>query len=321
MRRLLPCLVLLCAGCVEELEPPWLIADNRVLGARVEVQDDPTRAWPAPGEEVNVTWRVVDPDEPAPLTWAFAWCPAAPVAFGTPFCIEGTEPTLLPPQAEPDPAAPSFALPVPPAGDLEGATSILMLGLVCADGTVDLDPARLMDQDALADACQGEGAKGTPVTLDLPLATDGRDNANPQLDELSLRGASWAAPPQEVLQAPRSGCPTDASLPELSAGGPGVSIALRVPPTSRETFDTVDDEGRTETRVEEIQVAHFTTAGELDRLFTFIEDEGDLEAEVSWEPPPEAELVADRELVRFHFVVTDRRAGATFATRALCVSR
>ncbi|MFW5925158.1 MAG: hypothetical protein ACOCV4_03270 [Myxococcota bacterium] len=321
MRWLLPCLVLLWAGCIDELEPAWLIEDNRVLGARVEVRDDPSRAWPAPGETVDVTWRVVDPDEPAPLTWAFAWCPAAPVSFGTPFCIDDAEPTLLPPQAEPDTAEPSFALEVPAAGDLEGATSILLLGLVCADGTIELDPARLMDPDALANACQGEGAKGTPVTLTLPLAIDGASNANPQLDALSFRGTPWPAPPQEVLQASRSGCPADASLPEVEAGGSAVSIGLRVPSTSLETFEAVDDGGRTETRVEELQVAHFTTGGELERLFTFIEDEADPAAEVSWEPPSEDGLVADRELVRFHFVVSDGRAGATFATRALCVTR
>ena len=72
-RRLHPASLLaaiLTISCGDPLKLPQLIEHNRVLGARVEVQGEPERASPAPGESATVRWLVADPDEPRPVSWA-----------------------------------------------------------------------------------------------------------------------------------------------------------------------------------------------------------------------------------------------------------
>ncbi|MFW6051024.1 MAG: hypothetical protein ACODAU_07610 [Myxococcota bacterium] len=313
---------LLCAGCIEEFDPPWRIEDHRLLGARSEVRGEPERAWPQPGETADVRWLSVAPGERPELTWAFAWCPAAPSQFGTPYCVDGTEPTILPPQLEPTTDDPTFAVEVPAdEADLRGATSLLTLGFVCAGGVLEVDPALLDDPARLDEACPGDDAKASLVTFEVPVALSDAPNHNPAVAAVRLDGAPWAPPPDEALEAPLEGCPPTWGLPEVRAGGPEREIALEVPSESRERYEVAGEDGEPTTRVEALQVAQTTTAGELGGYFRFIEDEGDTESTVQWEPPPEEELRADRELVRFHFVVVDRRAGTAFAHRALCVTR
>src|SRR5688572_1473182 len=73
-------------GCDDPLKRVDLVADTRVLGARVEVQGAPERASPAPGEMATVRWLVAD-GEPEPLLgWAFAICEAGPPGGSLPTC-------------------------------------------------------------------------------------------------------------------------------------------------------------------------------------------------------------------------------------------
>src|SRR5688572_20771284 len=61
----------LAAGCGPDFDPASLIERVRVLGARVEVADDPGRSSPRAGETATVTWLVTAPGEMPPLSWAF----------------------------------------------------------------------------------------------------------------------------------------------------------------------------------------------------------------------------------------------------------
>ena len=79
-------MIILAAGCGDPLKKPQLIEETRVIGARAEVEVEPGRAWPQPGEAATVRWLVAYPAAPVPLSWAFQICPAEDVAYGIPKC-------------------------------------------------------------------------------------------------------------------------------------------------------------------------------------------------------------------------------------------
>ncbi|MBZ0236967.1 MAG: hypothetical protein K8M05_31855, partial [Deltaproteobacteria bacterium] len=101
------------AGCgADDLPPGSFLDRDRVLGARVEVADDPSRASPMPGEAATVRWIVAGPAAPAPQPWTlgvcagtFAGCTAAP------FQLDGGESV-----------APSISFTAPAADALGDAT-------------------------------------------------------------------------------------------------------------------------------------------------------------------------------------------------------
>jgi hypothetical protein len=64
-------------GCDDPLKTVELVAEPRVLGARVEVEGEPTRAAPAPGESATVTFLLASPAVAQTLGFALMACPAA----------------------------------------------------------------------------------------------------------------------------------------------------------------------------------------------------------------------------------------------------
>src|SRR5262245_31510095 len=74
------------SGCDDALTRVDLVANLRVLGARVEVEGAPKRATPAPGETAHVRWLAVERQPDPPLGWAFAICAAAPPGASLPTC-------------------------------------------------------------------------------------------------------------------------------------------------------------------------------------------------------------------------------------------
>jgi hypothetical protein len=65
---------------------------------------------------------------------------------------------------------------------------------------------------------------------------------------------------------------------------------------------------------ESLQLAHFTTAGDLSRAFdTIAWNTDELSREVTWRAPSEPGLV------RFWLVLRDFRGGSAFVERAVCV--
>jgi hypothetical protein len=312
-------LLLLAAACGEPFDPAWLVVDNRVLGARAEVEGDPARAWPRPGETVSVTWLVVDEDAARPLAWAFAWCPAAPTAFGEPFCVPGTSPQLLPPQLAPGPGPPVARIDVPSEAALGGADQLLLVGLVCAAGRIEATPAHLESLEGWEDVCVGDGAKATPVLLPVPVQLGDAINLRPQIAQVRIGGEAWAAPAEAVLEAATTTCPDDPAVRRVSRAEVELPVELEMTPGSREDYDLVTAAGDVVRLTEALRVQHVVTSGALPRLFTVLDEEGATTAHLTWSPPEPGDPMAERPLVRLHFVVTDGRSGTAFTSRALCL--
>src|SRR6185503_10491468 len=149
-REFFVAVALLGTGCSDPLTRVDLIADTRVLGARVEVDGEPDRASPAPGETARVRWLVADPEPAALLGWAFAICAAAPPGGSLPSC--GGEPFAtamadVPVASEP---AIDFTVPI----DIE-SRALAVFGVVCPDSAPRFDGGEF--------ACSG--ARGRLVSL------------------------------------------------------------------------------------------------------------------------------------------------------------
>src|SRR5262245_39517615 len=89
LTRALPAVLALAlsnVACDDALVRVDLIANLRVLGARVETAGEPERASPAPGEMASIRWLAVEPTPDPELGWAFAICAAAPPGGSLPSC-------------------------------------------------------------------------------------------------------------------------------------------------------------------------------------------------------------------------------------------
>jgi len=302
----------LCAvvvtGCIEGFDPPSLITKSRPIGARVEVAGDADRPWPAPGEVAAVRWLVVGPEEPDPLTWGFVVCPAILTPTGDRFCAG--EPFGFGFSAAPAVAEPTLSFTVPPAEALGPLEEILVLGIICVDGT----PA--IDMEPFDVRCEGDGAQGTLVTFAIPLALEGRTNRSPTIpaDAITFDDGAWAEP---VGTVPLEGCASVAGgteLPSVRAGADPVVLHLQPVASDREIYTVGDQMGR-----ETLTFSHFVTSGELERQFSVVDDDT-ADVTVEWTPPAVEDVSADGTRVRFHFVVRDGRGGIAWTARELCVA-
>lgn len=280
-------ILLSLTACSDPLKEVSLVVDARVLGARVEVNGDPERASPAPGETVSVRWLVVAPEPNPPLGWVLFACAASARGVSLPDCAQ----PAFASETRTDPAAgePQLNFEVPPEID---ASDLLVYGSVCPGSA----PVVEMQEPG----CQT--ADGTLVSLDFAIA-DSAPNHNPSLTatDLSLDGSEWPG---------GSDC---ASLPSVAPGSRH-TLELTLEDDDREPLE---QEFSVDPTRETLQVSHFTTSGELERAFTlFGPDQALSGAQVSWQAPREAP--ADG-VVRFFFVVRDLRGGAAWLERSVCV--
>src|SRR6478609_620047 len=162
---------LLLLGCDDPLKTVELIEEPRVLGARVEVQGDSTRAAPAPGESATVTLLVASPELEPTLGFALATCAAAPRQGSRGSCAG---PIFAQNSAENgEQPAPRLEFQVPE--DLDPSGRVLVVGVVCPHGSPNAD----------ATACVG-AEPGIAVQLELDLAREGDVNQNPELPEAAI---------------------------------------------------------------------------------------------------------------------------------------
>ena len=300
--------VLLLAGCGDAIKDQQLIEENRVLGARVEVQGDPERASPAPGESATVRWLVTDPGEPRPLSYAFVVCEAADVARGLPICA--APPFASYASGVPRLEEPSFSFTVPEASALTGAARLVIEGIVCANGTARLGESW---EDS---TCAGARTQQTLVSMYVLVHRDGRSNQNPSLGGLPswLDDEAWPEPEPDWLDL--DACADGpAELPRVRAGSGNHELRLEPDPGNREPL--ADDP--LHRPIESLQVSHLSTAGLVERPFSVIEGVGvESVVRVSWKAPDRA--ARGGELVRFYFVARDLRGGVDWTVRALCVT-
>jgi hypothetical protein len=278
-------------GCDDPLKSVELVAEPRVLGARVEVADDPGRAAPAPGERATATFLVASPDPSSTLGYALAACPAAERRGGRSACA--AEPFATSSSANGEAPAASIELEVPAGLDPNGR--VLVLGIVCPDGSPRADGR----------SCDGADP-GTEVALELELAREGDVNLNPELEPqtLSFDGSEWA----DV--APVEGDCGGAGHPEVE---PGSTHTLGVE-LSEGDRDSLPRPSALDPSRESLQLSRFATAGDLSRAFESIAwDSDELSRRVTWKAPKEPGLV------RFWLVLRDLRGGSANASRAVCV--
>jgi hypothetical protein len=278
------CLLLgwLLLGCDDPLKSVELVAEPRVLGARVEVADDAGRAAPAPGENASVRFLVAT-NAPATLGFQLSVCSASPRRGARAACA--AEPFAEVSRGDGEEQVPSLTFEVP--SDLDPNGRLLVRGTICPFGSVGDDAS-----------CDGPD-EGTPVQLELELARDDDVNRNPELEPESIRfdGAEW---------------------PELAAGDSDCEglksehqLAIQLDETDRDRLPRASE---LDPARESLQLSHFATAGDLGRAFDSIAwDDDELDRQVSWTAPKEPGLV------RLWIVLRDFRGGSAFVERAVCV--
>lgn len=278
-------------ACDDPLKSVELVAEPRVLGARVEVEGEPERAAPLPGESATVSFLVVAPELEPSLGFALAVCPAEPRNGARSSCAD--EPFAVVASGDGEAAVASLTFEVP--GELDPSGNLLVLGIVCPGGSPAGD----------GQSCDGAEA-GTPVSLEFELARDDDVNFNPALQPEAIFFDDQEWPDIPVTDGDCGGL----GLPEVEAG-------------SRHTFEVDLDAGDRDalpqssdldpTR-ESLQLSHFTTGGDLSRAFETIHwDSDELVRVTSWTAPRQPGLV------RFWLILRDFRGGSSFVTRSVCV--
>ena len=285
------------SACGEPFDPPSLIEKTRVLGARVEVTGDATRATPRPGESATVTWIMAAPEALPPLGWAFVVCRYAATS------AEACAPTPL--AVAQGTGTPSFQVQVPTADVLGTTPRLQLFGQICQDSAPTLDPQTNLPTCAAA---------GTMATVDIYLQLGEQANHSPALADRPFwfDGADW--PADEAA----ADC---ASLPHVAAGSKGHVLRLATLAEDRETIVTPGADSTTapSTTREVLQISNFTTAGKLGQTYSFVEADDarpEADVDVTWDAP---ELSPTDGRIHFVFVARDLRGGVGHATRTACV--
>lgn len=285
MNKLIALSLLPLAACVE-LPPGSLIAETRVLGARVEVEGDLERASPHPGEIANVSFVIAGVTMDPIVSWSLDVCLPTANACTPLASSEGTGTT------------PTLRVVVPAESALGNAGSLHVTGEICTDASC---------------------SEKTPLEYELALARSADDdNVQPSLQQTRFKfdGKEW--PEGEALA---QGCRAQPELPQALADEKEHKISITLGPDARELYVGPDMEAS----YEELQLSTFCSAGELERQFSFVESADDRErptVEIKWTAPKKKRLHDAADLgVRFLVVVRDSRGGLSTLERALCTVR
>lgn len=336
------------AACSMDFLPPSAVVDLRVIGARVEVEGNPARPNPSPGERIEVSVLVTDrgaPDAPEltppELTWSFVACVPAPTRLGPQICgapITPCDGCTGDPPADPL-AFPVIGFEVPSKEELDAmeATDVLLQGVVCSSGRPSSSEIQRFisgETEDLVACVDDEGApteeEGRFVTIQIPIEPDPEDpNLNPEILSVQLNGKAWPPPYDQSVPraATQTGCRSDLDLltdeqraDHPRAGSSPSTIELSVTaedPDSVQSF-TIDGEVFTE----EIQVSWLADGGAFEVSFSFIDEPanaGEPASSTQWQAP--AGVDPEGQLVRFNFVIRDGRGGLDRVERGLCVLR
>jgi len=280
------------SACDEPLSAVEAIDRTRVVGARVEVAGDPTRAAPLPGEDVVVRFLVVAPDPAPTFAYALSACVAADAATDLTTCAG--EPLATAASLTPIPSAPSISFVAP--ADASGDERLAVLGDVCSSG-IGLPAAGARSCD--------DGSEVRSTTLDFSMDDGSHPNTNPALTSVALDG---------VELPPETGLSTDcAELPGVPSGALEHRLNVSVDESSR---DEIERESATGPTRESLLVSYFVSRGELDHAWGGIEsDDPSSTTGALWSAPN----VDTPALARFVVVVRDGRGGSDFTERRLCI--
>lgn len=292
-----------------DVTPGSSIERTRVLGVRVETEEDPDVATPAPGRRARLRLRVVHPEAPRPLSWALALCPAADASgpraacAGPPFAI-GLQP-------DPIDAEPTVDFEVPDDAALGGARALLVGGVVCAASNPRLA------SDATAPGCTGPREDETLLTARIALEHEGQRNRNPSLDSLAVRLVEDDVPVParaDANELPVTACARVDALPVVRRTRARSTVRIDGLAGARERWTAEDGTAR----IERWTLSTFVDRGaELERQYSNVDDETAETLELRW--PDSRVLDPNGSLVRLHLVVRDGRGGTSWSTHPFCL--
>ncbi len=319
-------------ACSDSFAPPSAVTNLRVVGARIDVQGAPERANPSPGDDVQASILVIDQGPLPSLTWAFVACVPAATRIGVPIC--GTDEPCdgcVGPQPGDELALPVIRFQVPSQEKLDAfeAREVLLLGVVCGEGSPSVEAIEGVISGETNDLMPCEDDDGLPiedggrvVTVQIPIERDPENpNLNPEiLNDILLNERAWPPPYADGVprDEPLTGCKLNLDgLSEADrakhpvAGDPPLPIDLGVPADNLQSF-TIDGIDSTE----EMQVSWLADGGGFEVAFSFITQAPTL-IRTRWQPFSNVD--PEGRLVRFNFVVRDGRGGLDRVERGLCV--
>jgi len=284
-------------GCDDSLKSVSLIEETRVLGARIAVEADESRASPAPGERASLHFFVVAPSGEPQFSYALSLCAVSPTNSGFPPCVGAPFASAV--QADSTRADARLDFQVPPEIELSTTPHAFASGLICPDSGLNLAA------DGSATCLVGSG---TQVAFEFELAGSEPSNHNPgfSADALTLDGEPWPASDETSCDA--------GTLPQVAAKS---RHALRID-FSDADFEPLTRQTSLDPARETLLVSPFSDAGKLEHGFLSLSaDTPPEQRRVSWDAPALTSTAPN--LVRFYFVVRDARSGEDFTNRALCV--
>jgi len=284
-------LALLLVACDDPLKTVELIDEPRVLGARVEVEGEPERAAPEPGQRARARFLLAAPEPLGELGFALMACPAAVRQGGRSECAGKAFASVVSEAGVASEASLDFEVPA----ELDPRGRVLVLGVLCPEASPIEDGA----------GCQAGGvAKRVTLELDLSRADDVNHNPTLEPETILFDGEPWS------------------ELPAAAGECAGLGYA-EVEPSSAHSLEVALDEAdrdalprpsELDPSRESLQLSHFTTAGDLSRAFESVPwSSGELQRRTSWSAP------AGAGLVQFWLVLRDFRGGSDFVQRAVCV--
>ncbi len=338
------------SACSSDLTPGVALTRLRLLGVRLEVEAEPERASPAPGERVRVRPRLVAPRAMPPYGYLILACARRPIPTGADACA--APPFFLASGFHEAAEGLEVAFDVP--ADSDPSRGLLLAGAFCERGELDI----------------ADGAPGSPVEANGPSPADAEAVAAADvLGNIRCRSVGEAESPEAPAPPPS---PQLWVLPVRLAGAevpvgrhpavPDDWLLLGEAPWPRTDFDeaaatepcaertelfeagvrawSVAEAGNPEIAFnypaelraaltpEErvvVSVAHFSNFGRLDRQFTVFADTEAADVPFDFNstrgPNEEERLAAAGSIfVRFEFALRDPFGGFSWDTRALCLS-
>jgi len=284
------------AGCGGDLPAASRLERTRVLGARVQVADDPGRAEARAGEAAVVEWLLAGPRAPGSLAWSFSMCTAingacegAPTMTG-----QGTTPPIVVP----------FLMPAA----IDDVRRPMLLGAICEGG------APAVDSQGLP-ICGAGTTSANPARFQLPRTTaDQAANRHPQLadDAIEFDGVAWTARAIGDAGIP---CDGSAGMPLVAPGDTEHRLRVVTDGNDRDSFTP---DGANVPQLEELQLSSFATEGEVLNQYATV-DAMQTDLTGKWTAPAAKAVPAAGLTVNFHFVLRDGRGGLDWTDRALCV--
>ena len=299
------------AGCSGDLSSKSFLQRLRIVGVEASVVGSASRSNPLPGESVEMTVRVAEPEQKSLYQWHFIACLPDESSFGVPRCVNDgilVCPDCIGSTASPE--DPSFQISIPDADALSDHESFVLLGALCAGEPISFNQVLnvVSGESEVVNPCANAAGEGEFLVTEVPIQRDGQSNLSPVIEDIFLGGLTWES--SAPLDAPTNGCEGLAiqQVQERRTFPITIGVRTEVP----ETY--VDEEGVSQT--ETLQVSWTSSTDGLDRPFSFIEGTNQVEF-AAWDIPT---LVGNESLlVRFFFVVRDGRGGTVSTERALCV--